>query len=227
MSLTLQASTDFETPPPGPQAARLARLIDLGSQPTSFEDEQRMQHKLLLVFALAERRSDGERYLIARRFGATLHQKGALRQFLESWRGKPFTAEEASSFDLRRLLNQPALLNLVEVARGERVYCNIASVSPVPRGMPSPEPLADAELLVFDLSDRETYGALDQLSDRLREQIESSPEWRAAQAAPAPAARPAAPPPAPPQPARRSPAPAATRTPAPAAADFADSDIPF
>lgn len=224
MSLTLtESATTFELPPAGPQAARCIRLIDLGTQTSDYQGEQRQARKVLLTWRLAETRSDGEPFLVSRRFTASLHEKSALRAFLKSWRGRDFTPDELSAFDLRKLLGAPCLLNLTHSERAGRDYADIASISPVPKGMAAPPPLGELESVLLDLSDPSTFTALDDLSDRLVEQIQSSPEWRAAQAAPAPAARPAAPPPAPPQPARRSPAPAA----APAAADFADSDIPF
>jgi|YelNatPaOPRAMG01_1025707.scaffolds.fasta_scaffold26911_3 hypothetical protein len=228
MSLTLtETATTFELPPAGPQAAICTRVIDLGTQTTDYQGEQRPSRKVLLTWRLAETRADGEPFMVSRRFTASLHEKSALRGILKGWRGRDFTLTELAAFDLRRLLGASCLLNLTHTQRNGRDYADIVSVSPIPKGMAAPEPLGDFEAVLLDLSDPTTFDAMASLSDRLREQIEASPEWKAAQAAPAPAARPAAPPPAPPQPARRSTAPAATRTPAPAAADFADSDIPF
>lgn len=223
MSLTLTESAgNFELPPSGPQAARCIRVIDLGTQTSDFQGEPRSARKVLLTWRLTESRSDGEPFQVSRRFTASLHEKAALRAFLKSWRGRDFTPDELSAFDLGKLLGAPAMLNLAHSERSGRDYADIVSISPLPKGLPPPSPLGDNEGLLFDLSDPSTHHHLDELSERLVAQIQDSPEWRALRS-PAPAARPATPPPAPPQPARRSQAPAA----APAAAEFDADDIPF
>ncbi len=218
MSLTLTESTaTFELPPAGPQAARCIRLIDLGTQPTDYQGEVRNSRKVLLTWRLSELRADGEPFTVSRRFTASLHEKSALRAFLKSWRGKDFTPDELCAFDLKKLLGAPALLNLTHTQRGGRDYCDIASVSPIPKGMQAPPPLGDSEGVLFDISDRSTHHHLQDLSERLADQIKDSPEWRALNAAAISASRPAA------QPARTAPPPA---RPAPAA-EFEADDIPF
>lgn len=182
MSLTLtETATTFELPPAGPQAARCSRLIDLGTQTSDYQGEARSARKVLLTWELAEERSDGTPHTVSRRFTASLHEKSALRAFLKSWRGRDFTPEELSAFDLRRLLNAPALLNLVHTERNGREYADIASISPIPKGMQPPPPVAQPVL--FDLSDPATHGALGSLSEKLAQQIEAAPEWRTLPAA--------------------------------------------
>jgi len=218
MSLTLTESTaTFELPPAGPQAARCIRLIDLGSQPTEYQGEVRNSRKVLLTWRLSERRSDGEVFTVSRRFTASLHEKSALRAFLKAWRGRDFTPDELAAFDLRKLLGAPALLNLAQSQRNGRDYVDIVSVSPIPKGMQAPPPLGDSEGVLFDISDRTTHHHLQDLSERLQEQIKDSPEWRALNTAAISASRPAAPA------ARTAPPPA---RPAPAA-EFEADDIPF
>jgi|YelNatPaOPRAMG01_1025707.scaffolds.fasta_scaffold03479_17 hypothetical protein len=209
MSLTLsESATTFELPPAGPQAAICTRVLDLGSQLLEYQGEKRQSRKVLLTWRLAEARIGGEPHSVSRRFTASLHEKSALRAFLKSWRGRDFTPAELAAFDLRKLLGAVCLLNLAHTRRNGRDYADIVSVSPLPKGMAAPAPLGDFEAVLIDLSDPSTFGAVASLSDRLRAQIEASPEWKAAQAAAAPAARPA--------PSRPAPA-----------AEFASDDIPF
>ena len=217
MSLTLTAdSTTFELPPAGPQAARCIRLIDLGTQVSDYQGEAKSARKVLLTWRLSEQRSDGEPFQVSRRFTASLHEKSALRAFFKSWRGRDFTPDELAAFDLRKLLGAPALLNLTQTQRNGRDYVDIVSVSPIPKGMQQPQPLGDNEGLLFDISDPGTHHHLDDLSERLQEQIRDCPEWRALNTAATSASRPAAP----------AAQPARTARPAPAA-EFEADDIPF
>ena len=231
MSLTLSENQTgtFELPPAGPQAARCSRVIDLGTQTSDYQGEARSARKVLLTWELAEQRSNGTPHSVSRRFTASLHEKAALRAFLKSWRGRDFTPDELSAFDLRKLLNAPALLNLVHTERSGRDYADIASVSPLPRGMQPPPDVAAPVL--FDLIDPATHGALDGLSEKLMQQIEMSPEWRSLGQAPAPAHAQQRPqqggyrsstPHASPARTAARPAPAAAAAPA-----FEDDDIPF
>lgn len=166
-------SPGFELPPAGPVAGRCSRLIDLGSQPT---DTRRLQRKLLISWELAEIRSDGTPFVISRRFGLSLHEKSALRGFLQAWRGRPFTQTELELFDLRKLIGAPALINIVHVERAGKKYANIASISPLPRGMDAP-PLSVAPV-VFDIDADDAPAILETLSDGLRATITMSPEWQ-------------------------------------------------
>jgi len=201
MLITAQA-TDFENPPAGVHAARCYRLIDLGSQKSTYQGETKTARKLLLSFELlsddpTERMSDGRPFTVSRRFTQSLGDKAALRHFVESWRGRAFTPEElAQGFDVNKLLGAHAFLNLVETEREGRDYTNIASISPLPKGMTKPEGVNAVQL--FDLSAPD-WAVFEGLGDRLKEQISASPEYKAA-----------------------------TQTKPPASSDtFNDDDIPF
>jgi hypothetical protein len=189
--LTVAESTTaaFEMPPAGPVAARCSRLIDLGSQESDYQGEKKMQRKLLLSWELAELRSDDTPFVISRRFGLSLHEKAALRGFLQAWRGRPFSAEELAGFDLRRLLSAPCMLNIMHASRNGKDYANIASVSPLPKGMTAPE--LSAPPLAFDIDAPDAPEILETLSENLQATICGSPEWQARikqQGQPAPAA---------------------------------------
>ena len=102
-------------------AARCCRLIDLGSQESEFQGEKKLQRKILISWELSELRTDGSPFQISRRFGLSLHEKTALRAFLQAWRGRPFSDAELAGFDLRKLLNAPCLLNVVHTNRRQAI----------------------------------------------------------------------------------------------------------
>ncbi|QKS31325.1 MAG: hypothetical protein HT579_21785 [Candidatus Accumulibacter similis] len=172
----------FELPPAGAHAARCSRIIDLGTQKSTFEGESRSQRKVLITWELAEHRGDGTPFVISRRFGLSLNEKAALRQFLVAWRGRQFTDDELQAFDLRRLAGAPCLLNLVAVERNGKEYRNVVAVSPLPRGMVAPGLVADP--IVFEIEDERAESILEQLSEGLQATITASPEWQARKAPP-------------------------------------------
>jgi hypothetical protein len=177
MSLNLSADTQtFELPPSGSLPARCCHVIDLGTQAVEFQGERKHARKISIAWQLDERRSDGTPFILSRRFTASLHEKAALRAFLESWRGRPFTPEELSGFNLRRLINAPCLLNIVHAERSGNTFAEIRSIAPLPKGMTPPTDVADP--IVFDIDDPDTWPAFDRLTKRQQEAIEASPEWK-------------------------------------------------
>lgn len=181
MSLNLSANEGtYELPPAGSLPARCCHVIDLGTQTMEYQGETKRMHKIAIAWQLEELKADGTPFTVSRRFTASLHEKAALRAFLEAWRGKPFTPEELKGFSLPRLINAPCLLNIVHAERGGNTYADIKGASPLPRGMTPPPEVKDP--IVFDLSDPKTWHAFDRLTKRQQEAIEASPEWKERQA---------------------------------------------
>ncbi len=216
--------------PPGSYPARLCALIDLGTQSTVWEGEQKTAHKVLLKFEITDqeaRQDDGSAHTISRRFTASLHVKSALRKLLEAWRGKPFTADELRQFDLKVLVGMPCMVSVIHEAKGDKLFANLASVMKLPRGF---APGIESEPLVhFDLSAPD-WTVFASLSSKLQEQISASPEFAKltppksvnlpapqAPAAPAAPARPPAP----------APRPAATHPAFDSGFDDMANDVPF
>lgn len=181
LTVSAENSGTFELPPAGAVAARCCRLIDLGSQESTFDGKTSMKRKLLLSWELAETRADGSPFTISRRFGLSLHENSALRAFLQAWRGRPFTDDELAGFDLRKLINAPCLLNIAHTSRNGKDYANILSISPLPKGMTAPELAAPAVL--FDIDEPDASDTLEGLSEGLQATITASPEWKARLAA--------------------------------------------
>lgn len=177
LTVSAESSGSFELPPAGPVAARCCRLIDLGSQKGEFQGKATLKRKLLVSWELAELRADGTPFQISRRFTTSLDEKASLRQFLQAWRGRPFSDEELSGFDLRKLLNAPAMLNIGHTSRNGKDYSNILSVSPLPKGMTAPD-LATPPV-TFDIDAANAPDLLETLSENLQATIAASPEWAA------------------------------------------------
>ena len=179
MSLTVKnTGGDFELPPEDQYTARCYRIIDLGTQESTFEGKKELKHKVLMQWELLSgaMMKDGRPFSIGRRFNASLHEKADLRKLLESWRGRAFTDEELEGFELSKVLGAYALLQVVH----EGDYANVQALMKMPQGMPKPAPVNENLLIDFDDFN---WSAYESLSDKLRETIAASPEFKALAAA--------------------------------------------
>ncbi len=126
---------DFERVPCGMKHAVAARLYDLGYQ--AGYKGGRPYHKYVLLWELEDRYTKGEmagqRFRVTKIYTATFGTSSMpsnLRKDLENWRGRAFTAEELSHFDLDNVLGHVCTLNLVEDVKGDKKYAKISAVLP-------------------------------------------------------------------------------------------------
>lgn len=155
---------DFPICPAGTHAGRCVWIIDLGTQKTTFQGKDKLQHKVLFGFEFPdELMDDGRPFLVSARYTVSLSEKANLRAMLETWRGAKFTEEEAEGFDLFRVINQPCMVTVVHNESGDKVYANIKGVAKPPRGMTVPAQVNPT--IKFDL------GEFDQRV------FDSLPEW--------------------------------------------------
>jgi hypothetical protein len=126
---------DFEKPPAGTQAGVCTNYVDIGMQTGKFGEK----HKLVILFEIEARKTKGEfagkRFVVSKEYGVSLNEKSTLRKDLESWRGRPFTAEELAGFDMDKIKGKPCMLNLMESAGDNgKTWINIASIIPPMKG---------------------------------------------------------------------------------------------
>jgi hypothetical protein len=177
---------DFKPVPEGQTVGICDMMVDLGMQDGgSFGPK----HKVYIRFQVPEHRiqftKDGEDRdlpaVIGVQFTVSLSEKSNLRPFLEGWRGKRFTGEEVREFDITKIAGQPALLNIVH-AEGEgrnkgKTFANIASIMPVPKGMPKPQ--LEGEVLIHD-DDNDRYNDLPEwLQKKIDDAVDEQPQTTA------------------------------------------------
>jgi hypothetical protein len=108
VSLILQCKEGAKPHREGVFAARCADLVDLGIVKDVFQGQERMVHKLRLLFETDHRDEMGKAGLIGKTFTASLHQKSKLAGFVGSWRGRPVLPGE--SIDLSKLVGASCTL---------------------------------------------------------------------------------------------------------------------
>jgi hypothetical protein len=162
--------------------ARCYSMVHIGTIPEEYKGEKKETNKVRLTFELPTetkvfREENGEQpYVISKEFTLSLHEKASLRKFLESWRGKGFTKQEASHFDVSKLLGKPCMLNIIHKTKLDgSIRADISSVSPIPKGLTCPP--AVLPILIFSVNqfDPEIFETLPEF---LRDKIRSSREYK-------------------------------------------------
>lgn len=132
-SLKAPVGGSFEIPSEGPVQGVCVDLIDLGLVPGY---EGRQEHKIELVFQVDEQNEAGDARLeVKRRFTLSMNAKANLRKFIQSWRGKPLTDEEAGDFELYDLIGQNGMLSIVHAASDKGgTFANIDTIMRLGKG---------------------------------------------------------------------------------------------
>lgn len=181
MIIQENATSTFTPTPEGTHPIRCSALIDMGTSEATFEGKTRSRRRVRIVFEVCDpdmTAPSGEPFAIARTFTASLGERSALRPFLESWRGRAFTTAELAGFDLKTVLRAPGLASVVHETRADgKTFANVKSLAKLPRGM-AVEPLR-TEPLFWDMdATPPDWGAFERLSDRAKDEIGETPEFR-------------------------------------------------
>lgn len=125
------SSQRFEPPPEDIYPSVCIDVVDLGEIQSEYAGETRLRHVVKLVWQIDYLREDQLRFEPSRRFTLSLHEKAALRAFLERWRGKRFTPEELKGFDLERVIGVNGQLQILHNASPDgRIWANVETVTP-------------------------------------------------------------------------------------------------
>lgn len=174
-AVTASTTSSFAPCPPGSYPARCCRLIDLGTQTSTFDGQFKTAHKVLLGFEILDaeaRRGDGDPYVLSKRYTLSLHEKSALSKDLSTWRGSPIAA--GAEFDLSKLVGALALLSVVNVSKGDKTFANIGGIMKAPKGLAASA--GSEPLLIWNMA-KPDWPVFAQLHPKLQAQIEASPEF--------------------------------------------------
>ena len=158
---------------PGQYRARLSKVIDLGTQASTFDGKSTWQRTIQATWELHGTgvTRGGNPPTASEFYNASMHPKAKLRQHLEASQGREFTYDEVNNFDLCEWINRSCLLTIV--AKGK--FPKIVKLAPLPN---EHAPVPDvAKPVIFNLNDPDidVYQTLD---NGLRAMISASPEWK-------------------------------------------------
>jgi len=173
---------DFKRPTPGNHIAICTLIVDLGKQHNrspQFGDS--IKHQIYVRWELTDEplewqdKDTGEQksgfMSIGKFYTVSLHEKANLRKDLESWRGTPFTEEQAKGFDVAKLLGAPCMLNVIDnVGNDGNVRSKVSAIAPLHKSIPKPTPTEP--LVIYDDEHQDVYPTLPEwLRKKIDEQV--------------------------------------------------------
>lgn len=138
----------FPVHPEGQFAARCVDVIDLGESVSTFPGTPPyIAQKVALAFWTGETdpnpevQQDGP-VTVVMEFTLSMGEKANLRKFLQSWRGKAYTDEQAKEgVPVDKLYGAAALVSVEQfTSKAGRKYARISSIAPLPKQMASAVP---------------------------------------------------------------------------------------
>lgn len=171
-----ESSGSFEQPAPGLVVGVLSRIVDWGTQDWGqYGPKRRVQFVWEVAQTVESGEYAGKHMTVSQMYTLSFNEKANLVKDLQSWRGRTYGAGE--EIDLLAALGKSAMLNLVEVPKGQYTNININGVMPMARGM---MPLApDEEPWSFNL-DEPDWDQFNRLSERAQETIAATLEFKSA-----------------------------------------------
>lgn len=182
---------NFKRVPAGVHIGRCYSLIDLGTQLSSGQYGEKMQHKIRIGWELFGEDEQGQPLTISvdgkempltisKSYTVSLHEKSGLRKDLSAWRGRDFTDEEAKAFDVSKLIGAYCMVNVTTSESNGKTYSNVAGLTPLPAALKNSKPTPAHENVIFNLDDPD-MAIFEKFHEKLQEAIRKSPEWEAAQ----------------------------------------------
>jgi hypothetical protein len=179
MYLPAPTESDFKPVPDGTHLGICYRVIDLGTQSTTFKGEAKRAHKVLLTWELPqELMDDGRPFMISQSYTWSMHEKATLRKSLEAWRGMAFTERDfgPTGFDIKNVLGKACTLSVVHTAKDGNTYANISSIGKVMKGIAVPERV-NPLVYLWLVPERWDAKVFSELSANLQAKIMASPEY--------------------------------------------------
>lgn len=178
---------NFKRVPPGAYIGRCYLLVDLGTQLTTGQYGEKLQHKIRIGWELFGEDENGEPLTIdvdgkmmpltiTKGYTVSLHEKAGLRRDLASWRGRDFTDDEAKGFDVSKLVGAWCMVNCTISESNGKTYTNVAGLTPLPGALKNAKPAPVHENVMFDL-DKPDISVFNGFHEKLQEAIKRSPEW--------------------------------------------------
>lgn len=178
---------NFKRVPAGAYIGRCYSLIDLGTQLTTGQFGEKLQHKIKIGWELFGEDEQGVPLTvdvdgrempmtISKSYTVSLHEKAGLRRDLAAWRGRDFTDEEAKAFDVSKLLGAYCMVNATQSETNGKTYTNVAGLTPLPGALRNAKPAAVHANQLFDL-DNPDMRLFETFHEKLQEAIKRSPEW--------------------------------------------------
>lgn len=172
--------TDYVLIPAGNHIARCYAMIEIGTiKEESGLYAGKEMHKVRITWETPHECHDFGKgmqpFSVSKEFTLSMNEKATLRKMLEGWRGKPFTEDEATKFDITKLLGVACMINVIHKTSGKGgQYADISSIATLPKGLVAPDQINETFELSFDKWNQNLF---DGLPDFIKNKIKTSKEY--------------------------------------------------
>jgi len=175
------AKTKREIVPSGTHIGRCYSMIDIGTVEWEWQGETKYTHKVRLSFELPHEMRDfgGEQkpMVISKEYTLSLHEKSNLRRDLEGWRGKSFSNQELSGFELTDVLGSSCNISVIhKTSKSGNEFAQIGSISGISKGTECPEQFNES--FIFNYEDNFNEEWLEQQPEWIQDQIKNTDEYK-------------------------------------------------
>lgn len=178
-----EGNSEFTLVPAGTYAARCYSMVHIGTIEEEYMGQKKMLNKVRITWELPtelkvfKEENGPQPYSISKKFTLSMYEKANLRKFLESWRGRGFSDDEAKGFDVSALIGVPCMLSVIhKTSKNGKVYADVSAVSTLPKGMTVPKQINESFEFSYENFDE---SKLQKLPEFLRNEIVSSEEYKA------------------------------------------------
>jgi len=199
MSLTISATEskngERQLPEAGATIGVCFSIVDLGTQKTNWDGDEKWTPKVRLAFELPDQTIEGEvtengkttkvakPMVVSMELTRSLGERATLRKHLETWRGQSFTSKELAAFNMKNLLGKAAMLTLVrKTSQAGREYCAIQGLAKLPKSVKAPTTTENTQ--VFYEIEEGKGGAFAEMPEWLQGKILESKELSGAVSTP-------------------------------------------
>ncbi len=180
MPIIKESESKYTPVPVGNHPARCYGMVSLGTQagknpkfPPTF------QVVLLFEFPNEQLEISGEKkpMAISKFLNAYLGSSAKpskTSQFLTSWRSRPFTEQELAGFDISKVVGAPCLLNVVHTQKDGKLREEIASISPLPKGMTMANQINPSVVYEIEMGRNDVFS---KLPEWMQKMIAKCEEW--------------------------------------------------
>ena len=173
---------DYAPAPAGTHIARCYRFVDLGTHASEYNGEKKIRREVILSWELSDEfMDDGRPFTINKRYTWSMHEKGTLRKHLESWRKKPFVAEDfegPTAFDTKNIIGKACTITIVQTTKSDgKIGSKVEAVGPMIKGAQARALVNDPTYLALthDRWDGDVYA---DLPEYFKGVIAESPEYK-------------------------------------------------
>lgn len=151
--------------------------IDIGEQYCTYQDKSAdYKDQVVIGFELCgftyEENGMQKPYDLSKTFTASMHQKAALRNFVQAWEGHELSESDVEAFDTRDLLGRTCMVNVILKENG---FNDITGVFRIPAGIPEPAPTMP--LIAFDMEPWD-QAAFDALPEWAQKKVKKSTQYQ-------------------------------------------------